>query len=609
MNRVMIQPEAVVPPVIRTIVARNFRSLVDFGLEIGRSYLCIVGANNVGKSNIVTALKWLFTPRPEGMPGMDVSRTATGLRIELYARLAPTGEKVESTSGRSLVSPDGLITVGRIFDLPGDASDPRRMQIGADYAPLTSTVVATYGAGGDEAWEAVTGVELLFPQLIHIRPTDVGRLKDDGSTEARLAHLRWPALLVEGDVTWVSEHLAPVFAPQHYPPGTPRLTVVGEHMVYWDEYGNPTPLRRAGAGVVQVAYTLARIALARRQAAESGESPARLVVAIDEPEQNLSSHHQKIYAGLLIDLAAQHQIIVTSHSGLFVPRGGAGSTAVLVRASNNGTAPLLPKFSTLVAIRETLGVTLEDALTFGEVNILVEGDSEAAALPFMLRQLGEAGRASFSMDQITVIQRDGASKIPAYAHLVASLGLASVVIVDNDQAGRDAEKKMRENPSLSASLMFMIPLPDSQRDADFEDLFAVAKLIEVANEHLRRRNPNWQVSEADFDDLYNATPHYREKKWTDRLKGVLQQKGFLPMGGRLEDVLPKSAMIVDLIERLKVDEYPEFVMEVVVPAVERALAERQQMAAYAVHPGILPPTHPVSASHPVNEHGGTEHDI
>lgn len=598
-----------VTPVVRTIVARNFRSLVDFALEVGMPYLYIVGSNNVGKSNIVTALKWLFRPRAEGMPSMDLSRTATGLRIELYVQLTRTEAEVRSPSGRSLVGPDALITVGRLFDLPGESSDPQRMEIRAAYAPLTVTLVRSYGDEADEAWEPMTGVEQLFPQLIHIRPADVGRPNDDGSAEAHLAHLRWPTTLTEEDATWVSERLARVFTPQQYPLGAPRLAAAGEDIVYWDEYGNPTPLRRAGTGVMQVAYTLARIALARRQVAQKREGLDRLLVIIDEPEQHLSSHHQKKYADLLIDLAGQHQIIVTSHSGLFVPRGDEGSIAVLVRASNNGTVPLLPHVTTPAAIRETLGITLEDTLTFGEVNLLVEGDSEATALPFMLRRLTEAGKASFSMDHVTIIQRDGASKIPAYAHLVASLGLATVVVVDGDQAGRDAERKMRENPALSGSPILMIPLPEGQRDADFEDLFAVANLIEIANEHLRRRNPTWEVSETDFEDLCRETPYYWKKKWSDRLKGVLQRKGFLQDGGKLEVVLSKSAMIADLIERLDVNEYPEFIAGTVVSSVQEALAERQGMARYTAHPGILAPTHATSASHPVNEYSGIEHDI
>jgi predicted ATP-dependent endonuclease of OLD family len=47
---------------LRRIEVDYFRSLLHFRLDIPASYLCIVGDNNAGKSNIVTALKWLFDP-------------------------------------------------------------------------------------------------------------------------------------------------------------------------------------------------------------------------------------------------------------------------------------------------------------------------------------------------------------------------------------------------------------------------------------------------------------------------------------------------------------------------------------------------------------------
>lgn len=73
---------------LRQMNVGNFRSLVECSISFEDSYTCLVGANDAGKSNVVTAYKWLTDPyslSDDGrLPSVDLSRTATDITVGLW---------------------------------------------------------------------------------------------------------------------------------------------------------------------------------------------------------------------------------------------------------------------------------------------------------------------------------------------------------------------------------------------------------------------------------------------------------------------------------------------------------------------------------------------
>jgi len=611
---------------LRSVAIANFRSLVDFGLEIPSPYLCLVGDNNVGKSNIVTALKWLFdqgTMLPRGIPSVDLSRTATSLQVSIGAGIALGGAPPVLLDGRRLNDDDGVIRVLKTFVFAGRRTNERGdIQVESDYAPQQGCFVLAYASAsesgtGSSQWTPFEHIEGFLPQLVHIRPSDVGRGGDDSSSEGRLANLRWPSELDAGDLDWVMAQVRRLFPDPPSSPPAPAIEFKVDTLLnagdtgvitFWDDYGYVVPLRKAGSGLVQIVYTLLRIALAKKRVAREGHFARPLVITIDEPEQHLASGMQKLYADLLMDLSAEHQIIVTTHSGLFLKRDVDGATAVLMRGRRGDTVAMPQKTSDTLAVQTTLGVTVEDSLEFGQVSVLVEGPSEVVALPQLLRRLARADKTILNPDQIAILQRDGASRLPPFARLVGQLGLGVLVLADNDPSGRDAAHKIERDPLLAGARVLTVPLPTTQQEeAEFEDLFPRPLLIEVANQHLAHHG--WRISQCDLDDLYASEAYWVKKKWSDCLEGVLRAKKHLAKGQKLETVVSKPAMAADLAARVPISAIPGFITREFIPAIEALRAEHARQVYPAPRGWIIPPTRATTWMHPANLVATTDHDV
>jgi len=230
---------------LRQLMVKNFRSLVEFSLDVPSQYLCIVGENNVGKSNIVTALKWLANPRimsANGVPSADLSRTASGLEIQIAAAVSVDDGRHALPDGRLLTWGDDLVGVARIFSFTGQSTDPQRLVVESEYAPLKSNILRTYLLDGQAEWTPFDFIEEFLPQVVHIKPSDIGQARDHPSAEGQLSYLRWPEELDESDLKWVSEKLARLFNP-------PSLQVINlviheetRGIGIWDHYGYPVPL-------------------------------------------------------------------------------------------------------------------------------------------------------------------------------------------------------------------------------------------------------------------------------------------------------------------------------------------------------------------------------
>ena len=602
---------------LKGFVVRNFRSLAQLSIGFPDPYCCVVGDNNSGKSNIVTALRWLCEPdrmNQQGIPSTDLPRVLEGLTTEFRAAITLAGPPPQLPGGDRLVDSDGCISVAAMYHFEGGPLPQpyRGFEVQSEYAPLRDTYILVYPLGATPLWKPFPYIGSYLPQLVNIRPADIGAVRDDGSGEARLAQLRWPDLLTQEDLDWVNMRLGTIFAA----PSAARLAVDAVEpsiptnegvLILWDEYGYPLPLRKAGSAVKQVAYTLLRIAYARKQATSSLVPERPLLMVIDEPEQHLTSGLQKNYADSLRDLSRDMQIIVLSHSGLFLNRDVDGATIVTVRGDRNGTTAIPQRRVDTLAVRATLGINIADSLMYGEVSLLVEGPTETIVLPVLFKSLAAAGHLPFDPARVTITQRDGASRIPAYAHFLAQLGLPTVVLLDNDQEGRHAHDIIARDSALRDIPVLLVPLNPTQRDAEFEDLFPPDLILPIVNELLATRG--CKVEDADFISLDVSAPYWPTKKWADRLEQVLRNKGCLARNQSLEAVISKATVAAEVAARISAAQIPTFIANNLVPALEQALQQGAQMPYPIVLHGVYPPGRATTWVHPTSLADTIDHDV
>ena len=594
---------------LRRLEVANYRSLVQFGLELPSPYVCLVGENNVGKSNVVGALKWLLQPtemRSKGMLSSDLSRTATDEQVRICVQIS-AADSPTLPDGRLLVGQDGMLSACRTFDFQATKDAQGNLILQGHYAPLATSLIRAFSSSGSSDWVSFEHLDGLRPRLLHSRPADIGRFASGSSAEDQLASLRCPSELLAEDIDWVKQTLARAFPSQTRAEINLVVHEPSRAIGFWDSYGYPVPLAKAGSGVIQVTYTLLRIALARRREAKVGSFGRNLLVFIDEPEQHLTSGAQKAYADVLKGLSDRFQIIVTSHSALFLRRDIDGANVLLARQDRNSTTALPQVRGNTAAVRSTLGITAEDSLYFGEVNVLVEGPTEAAALPVMLGKLEAAAKIQLKPEQITIIQRDGASRIPPFAHLLGQLGLGIVILLDGDRDGRAAQAKIQADPALSQACVIVIPAVSPRREAEFEDLFNERQLIQATDDYLKRRR-GWTIGTADFEALYREADFWTYKKWSERLESVLRSKGYLGSSDKLDDVVSKPEIVLAMLDQLDTDDLPHLVVDFADRASE-LIAQRTDSAS-PNWLGVNVPSRATSwVDPPENLTDSTDHDL
>ncbi len=187
------------------------------------------------------------------------------------------------------------------------------------------------------------------------------------------------------------------------------------------------PLASHGPGVLRVLLLAALLQSAR---ADSGN----LILAVEEPEQNLEPINQRLVTRslLLAEDAGAQQVLVTTHSAE-VAGAVALSQLHLARESNTGAElralrgaePAEHKFFELHA-----RAALVDGL-YASVVVLVEGPTERGALPV----LWSKHRLGNGLDEhrIELVDCESIDKMPSFVRFFRALGIPTVALVDTDK--------------------------------------------------------------------------------------------------------------------------------------------------------------------------------
>ena len=142
--------------------------------------------------------------------------------------------------------------------------------------------------------------------------------------------------------------------------------------------GHLTKLERKGDGV----QSLVALAL-MRHASDQSTSQLSTVVAIEEPESHLHPRAIHELKQVIESLSDSNQIVLTSHSPLFVNPSNLSNT-IIVQGSKAACANHVSQ------IREALGVRFSDNLQNARLILLVEGADDVIALLGIIPTLSEA---------------------------------------------------------------------------------------------------------------------------------------------------------------------------------------------------------------------------
>jgi putative ATP-dependent endonuclease of OLD family len=224
--------------------------------------------------------------------------------------------------------------------------------------------------------------------------------------------------------------------------------------------GTPTDLSLKGDGV----QSLAALAMMQHYSRETARA-REFILAVEEPEAHL--HPSAIHAlrDTLRETAEKQQVVVTTHSPLFVNRLDLASNIIVTR---NRAAPA----TSVKEIREVLGVHVADNLAAAEVVCVVEGIEDETALRGLLPHYSVTLAEALEHGVLAITPLHGANKLN---YLLAQLrdSLAAVhALFDNDEAGKTAAESAEAAGLLTTADITFAMCPGAKKESEFEDIVA-----------------------------------------------------------------------------------------------------------------------------------------
>ncbi|MBE0540682.1 MAG: AAA family ATPase [Verrucomicrobia bacterium] len=262
--------------------------------------------------------------------------------------------------------------------------------------------------------------------------------------------------------------------------------------------GTETDLKQKGDGI----QSLAAMSLMRYAALRSA-GKRRSILAVEEPETHLHSKAIHQLRNVLNEIAANNQVVITTHNPVFVNREHIG-TNILVSANNASPA------KTTEQIREMLGVRPSDNLRHAEIVLVVEGEDDRLALEALLKHHSKILREALTNGLLAIDPLHGSSNLTFKLSLIRTALCSAFVFVDYDDAGKNAVEKALADRVLSKAEV-KYALCRGKDESEFEDFYSLAFCEPI-------------VKAAYGVDLVKPLMRGR-KKWSDRAGECFKAQG------------------------------------------------------------------------------------
>ena len=273
--------------------------------------------------------------------------------------------------------------------------------------------------------------------------------------------------------------------------------------------GTPTPIQQKGDGI----KSLTALAILN--------IPARVdrvsVLAIEEPESHLHPESARQLYDTIMSLSQTHQIVLTTHSPLFVNRTNLKENIIV----NDGKATPVKKIK---EIRDVLGIHISDNLTNAEHVLIVEGEDDKIALEKLLPSMSTKIKRAIQNGTFIIDYIGGAGNLPYKLSFYRNLQCKYHVLLDNDDAGRHAGSEAERQGLLDVRNV-TYAICNGSPNAEIEDCYNKAV---YENAILNEFGVNINVAEFRGN-----------KKWSDRIAGC-----FLSQGKLWNDAMEKRVKLV-----------------------------------------------------------------
>lgn len=457
---------------LSSLTVKNFRSVeAELGVRFPNSIpLVLLGENNVGKSNVVRALDLLLGERWPGSwdpEDHDFYGRDRELRIEIVARMEGVGRERYGTWERitALIlrfPPDGDRSF--LMEVEGSSESgfvPNEIReqcpcivVGADRRLTYELSYASKYTLLSKVMRRFHGALISDPSRVAALKAGFGDVKELFSEVPEFAtfkkELQDQSEELVSNLDYRLEIDFSAYDPSNFFHALQIVPRQGDEIRNFDELGTGQGQMLALA----FAYAYAR-------AFKGGQEG--LILVIEEPEAHLHPLAQRWVARRIKAVAAEGvQVIVTTHSPAFVDIMGLEGM-VLLKKHEGGTystqftaAQLAAKCADLGAkssadtVLPFYSAAATEALLSGFFSrkiVLVEGPTEALAIPILLERVG----VEVERHGIAVLSCEGVGNLAKWYRMFRSFGIPVYVVFDNDSK-QDADASRRRDLFLALAI-------------------------------------------------------------------------------------------------------------------------------------------------------------
>ncbi|TBX45709.1 ATP-dependent nuclease [Bacillus thuringiensis] len=459
---------------IQRIEVYNYKTIVDFNFKYFNNGLNVfIGTNNVGKSNILEALNAFFNR--EYIYGNEVSRLLSYQKNNEYDRPV-IGVEFENLNL-------GMIQAHFEYAQNSETTNKQIVAQGVDY----SSTIKDY-----------------IPKFIYISKNNNIRQTIQLLTEMIPEEER----LYSKVLTNANQFMSEIFDSSYKiyfnyrKSDNPQIRLI-------DEYNDDDIIENKSSGTQMAALIALLLSLGLNDSSATG-----FILAIDEPETSLHIGSQKKLFRMLKDLSKNHQVIITTHSVIFIDKAHDESTFLVKRDRFGRTSYHLKehKNENWKSLRDIIGTTISDSLLLGEYNIVVEGRTEQLLFPTMFEILVSEGILKLDTSMYNIISAEGSGKIQSFMSILKDkIELPYCLFLDNDKAGVDTKRQLEKKDKYIGDLI-LIPKREDFNESEIEDFLDDELLYNCMNEYYGIQIDDYlPIETTEFEEL-RANQKFNEFK-------------------------------------------------------------------------------------------------
>lgn len=515
---------------------KNYKTIEDTGWIDSDQIGCLVGVNESGKTNIITALLKLnpvdettkinaLLDYPRSKYSSDKSKLGEVEFVEAVFELSSAIEilsdegevletykyiKVKKTYDETLY----YYGIDDIEDADNDANELDDSSLNEDipnfiyyasYASLDSeihlpTVINNLSRNqemSEKSKNKAKTLKVLF-DYIDLKPQEIlelgresgnGSSKDERIIEQESAKKKEREILLDSAATKLTRDFKNWWKQGDY---IFTFSVDGEYFRIWvsDNVRHDKIELESRSSGLQWFFSFFLIFMS-----EADHEHKNTIILLDEPGHTLHPMAQKDLSLFFNELSHKNQLIYTTHSPFLVDAMNITQTKVvyfeedgITKVSDDLQINKNIAKKSIYPINSAIGLTISDTMLIGCKPIIVEGVSDQIYLAFIKRTLMKA-RKFVSTDELIFMPVGGTKNIRPVVSIISGRDSElPFVIVDNDESGREKQKSLEKdlyNTEKEKILNIDEFTLKKITDAEIEDIMDAQEIEDAFNREFR----------------------------------------------------------------------------------------------------------------------------